>query len=231
MKRQFLNCLGVLAVLVASSANATAGTFKTITIDDAYADWAGVPVLDSDGGDNAGGPDIGDTQIANDNTNLYIRNTFPNSLSLGTFVALDTDSSAATGFDVFSLGLAGSEAGWQNDFGFEQDAANFNNGSGLQGDYFGGGHALLSAFANSNERELAISLSALFGSSGTTIFPNDTFTILIWTDLGVGPDGTFDDFNGDVSAPISYTLATIPEPTTCLITLVGCSLFAGFRRR
>ena len=231
MRQQLLSYLGALAFLAVFSMNASAGTYKTIVIDDAYADWAGVPVLDSDGGDNAGGPDIGDTQIANDDDFLYIRNTFPNSLSLGTFIALDVDGDAGTGFDVFGLGLIGSEAGWQNDFPFTQDAGSFNNGSGMNGDFFGSGAALLSPFANTSERELAISLDILFNSDNSPVFPNDTFTILLWTDLGVGPDGTFADFNGDVSAPISYTLAIVPEPTTCVITLVGCCLLAGFRRR
>ena len=48
-------------------ANASAGTFATITIDDDHSDWAGIPVLDSDPLDNAGFVDIAETQIANDN--------------------------------------------------------------------------------------------------------------------------------------------------------------------
>jgi len=229
MKWQPLSSLGVFAVLMTFSATALAGTFRTISIDDDYSDWVGVPVLDSDGGDNQGGPDIGDTQIANDNDNLYIHNTFPNGLALGTFVALDVDSNVGTGFDVFSLGLIGSEAGWQNDFPFTQDAANFNNGSGMSGDYFGSGAALLTPFANASDRELAISLSAVFNAGGA-VFPDGDFTILIWTDLGVGPDGTFDGFNGDVSAPIAYTLA-VPEPGSIAMALAGCCLLLGLRKK
>jgi hypothetical protein len=199
---------------------AHAGTFKTITIDDVYTDWVGVPVVDSDGGDNTAGPDIGDTQIANDGTHLYIRNTFPNSLSLGTFVSIDVDQNSATGFDIFGLGLIGAEAGWQNDFGFAQDTGIFNSGV-LSGDYFGGGHALLSPFANAGSRELAISLDALIAAGPSPIFPDNTITLLVWTDLGAGADGllgTGDEY--DVSGVIQYTLA-VPEPAT-----FTCALFA-----
>src|SRR5687768_9539041 len=114
--------LAALATIAAalSFSPSYAGTYRTITIDNDYSDWVGVPVLNSDGGDNAAGPDIGDTQIANDENNLYIRSTFPNNDSQQTYIALDIDSNPATGYDIFGLGLIGSEAGWQNDFAFRQ---------------------------------------------------------------------------------------------------------------
>ena len=118
MRRQtWLVCLAIMAVVLSASVS-YAGTYRTITINNDYADWVGVPVLDSDGGDNGGGPDIGDTQIANDDTNLYIRNTFPNNDSMQMYIALDIDSNTSTGYDIFGAGLIGSEAGWQNDFAF-----------------------------------------------------------------------------------------------------------------
>ncbi len=200
---------------------AWAGTFKTIVIDDLYADWVGVPVLDSDPLDNAAGVDIATTQIANDNQNLYIRNTYHTAKALSTYIAMDVDQNLATGYDIFALGLIGSEVGWQNDFAFEQFAGGFNVG-GLAGPYFGGGHANLAPFADVTSRELAISLSALFGGGvygSGTIFPDDSFDILIWTDSGAG----------DVTTRISYTLE-IPEPTSCLLGLIGCCLLIGKRR-
>ena len=100
-------CAAALLIAMQAGGIVPAGTFKTIVIDDAYADWAGVPVVDSDAGDNFGGPDIADTQIANDNQYLYIRNTFANSLALGTFISIDTDKNSATGFDIFSAGVFG----------------------------------------------------------------------------------------------------------------------------
>ena len=208
----------ILAVFLFSSAS-DAGTYRTIAIDNVYADWAGVPVLDSDGGDNVGGPDIGDTQIANDADNLYIRNTFPNNDSMQTYIALDIDSNTATGYDIFGAGLIGSEAAWQNDFAFAQATGNFNSG-GLAGDYFGGGHALLTPFADAtSDRELAISLDALFASDNSPVFPDGTFTLLFWTDNGF-----------DVSAPITYTLAAVPEPATATL-VIAMALSLAARRR
>ena len=130
---------GLLGLLGACG-SLPAGTFKTITIDSDYADWLGVPVLDADPADASNGPDIGDTQMANDNDNLYFRNTFHNSVSISTYIAMDVDQNLSTGYDIFGLGLIGSEAGWQNDFAFEQATGVFNSG-GLLGPNFGGGHA------------------------------------------------------------------------------------------
>jgi len=221
MRQQiWLTTLTIVAAALCCSA-LDAGTFKTITIDNDYSDWAGVPVLDSDGGDNAGGPDIGDTQIANDNDYLYIRNSFPNNDSMQTYIALDIDSNTATGYDIFAAGLIGSEAAWQNDFAFAQATGVFNSGS-LSGQFFGGGHALLSPFADATaNRELAISLDALFASDNSPVFPNDTFRLLIWTDNGF-----------DVSAPIDYTLAVaVPECSSLVLApLAAIGLFWKRRR-
>ena len=227
--------LAATALAALAWTSAAAGTFKTITIDDQYDDWVGVPVLDSDGGDNFGGPDIGDTQVANDGQNLYIRNTFANNLSLGTFVTIDVDENPATGFDIFGLGLVGTEAGWQNDFGFTEATGTFNDGVGLTGDYFGGGHALLSPFSDAGSRELAISLANAQNGGGAT-FPDNTIRLLVWVDKGTGPDQLpagfpgDDGLNYDVSAVINYTLA-VPEPSSIgLAVLGGCWLMARRRR-
>jgi hypothetical protein len=228
MPRTFLR-FAVLTLAVSCLAGpALAGTFKTIAIDDLYDDWTGVPVVDADAADNFSGPDIADTQIANDGQYLYIRNTFHNRLALGTFLAIDVDGDVTTGFDIFTQGLIGSEAGWQNDFGFAQATGVYNSGP-LSGDYFGGGHALLAPFANASTRELAISLTAL-RTGGLPIFPDNTIKLMFWTDLGVGADGFPTGFPGDdgrnfdVSGVIEYTLA-VPEPSTfalAFIAIAGC---------
>ncbi|MCA9240399.1 MAG: PEP-CTERM sorting domain-containing protein [Planctomycetales bacterium] len=234
MKRAltFLVCL----CAAAAAPLAAAGTFKTITIDGDYSDWASVPAVDDDSGDNSGGPDIGVTKVANDANYLYIYNSFPNSLSLGTFLTIDVDENVATGFDVFGLGLVGSEVGWQNDFPFTQGTGVFNDGQGMTGDFFGSGAALLDSFANGPARELAISLDIIRNQTGTPAFPDDTVRMLFWTDLGLGADGipsglpNDSGLNGDVSAVISYQLAT-PEPGAAALLLLGLSAVAVNRRR
>lgn len=233
MKRSlFLVPMGVLTLLSFSCLNVHAGHYANIVIDDLYADWAGVPVVDSDGGDNDGGPDIGDTQIANDGSYLYIRNTFPNSLQLSTYIAIDVDQNAATGYDIFGQGIFGSEAGWQNDFGFSQGPG-FNTGP-LSGEFFGGGHALMAPFGNFSQRELAISLANLNVAGAT--FPDNTIRLLIYSDTGAGVDGIPAGFpgdtgiNGDLSAIIDYTLA-VPEPTSLLLmSSLSLGLFARRQR-
>lgn len=236
MARNLLMALGVASCMVLGTASAEAGYFTTITIDDLYADWAGVPVVDSDGGDNSDGPDIGDTQIANDGQYLYIRNTFPNSLQLSTYIGIDIDQNTATGWDVLGLGLLGSEAGWQNDFGFSQATGVFNSGP-LSGEFFGAGHALLASFGNFANRELAISLANL-NNGGVPTFPDNTIRLIFYTDTGTGADGLPAGFpgdsglNGDVSAVIEYTLAgptPVPEPTGLMLLATGAGWL--YRRR
>lgn len=199
---------------------AGAGTYKTITIDDDHSDWIGVPVVDSDPADNPGSVDLAGTQISNDANFLYIRNTFHGSLSLGLFTGIDVDENVATGFDIFGLGLIGQDSGWQNDFPFTSSnnafgGDVFNDGQGMTGDFFGSGAILLDAFADSNERELAISLDIIRNppTALTNVFPDNTVRLLFWTDQA----------SGDVSSVIDYTLA-VPEPATTVLlaALVGC---------
>ena len=216
MKRSLLALTCGLTLLLGQSA--FAGFYKPITIDNDFSDWDDVPTLDSDTADNVGFVDFSETKIANDDDFLYIYNSFHTAQSLGAFTALDVDSDSSTGFDIFGLNLAGSEAGWQNDFPFTQDAANFNNGSGMSGDFFGSGAALIGAFADGFERELAISLDIVFNAGGD-VFPDDAFTLLFWTDQG----------QGDVTGAIAYELSAIPEPVSALIVLPA--IFAAIGRR
>lgn len=229
-----LGVIFAVATLVAGG-RSWAQTYKTITINDEYSDWAGVPVLNSDAGDNSGGPDIGNTQIANDSQYLYIRNTYANGLTLQTYIGIDVDENAATGWDVFGLGLLGSDAGWVNQIGVAQAAGVFNSGP-LTGDFSPGGYALLAPLVDSPSRELAISLTSL-RTGGLPIFPDNTIRLVIYTDSGQGADGLPAGFpgdsgiNGDMTAVINYTLA-VPEPggVAALFATLGACV-ARRRRR
>ncbi len=207
-----------MAAAFTAAGSAHAGTFATITIDDAYGDWAGVPVVDSDGADNVGGVDFFEVQIANDADFLYIRNTYHSAKALSTFLGIDIDENVATGFDIFGLGLIGQDAGWQNDFAFTSQSGVFNDGNGMSGDFFGGGHGLLAPFADVTTREMAISLDALLNIDNSPLFPDDTIRMLFWTD----------SFDGDVSGVINYTLA-VPEPAS--MALLGLGGLTALRRK
>ena len=209
-----------LVTLSCAAGLSRGGTFLTATIDGNFAEWEAVPVLDADPADNANSVDIADIRIANDSDFLYISYIHHAATpTVPTFVSLDVDSNAATGFDVFGLGLAGVEAQWQNDFPFTSTAASFNNGQGMSGDFFGTGGANISPSGNAVQHELAISLDITFNETGNPVFDDADFDVLVWTDAGVG----------DVSSPISYTLA-VPEPGSASLFLAA--LFAGvFSRR
>ncbi len=103
-----------LAILFAGT-RLQAGTFANITIDGDFSDWASVPVALTDANESFS-KDLNQIFLANDATNLYIRITFnqatnPNDGG-GLYLAFDNDSNAATGYDVYGLGLVGSEAAY-----------------------------------------------------------------------------------------------------------------------
>ena len=64
---------------------AIAGTFKNINVDGSFADWAGVPLLDSDPLDHPAGVDYKDIYVANDDNYLYIRFTLHAAADPSTF--------------------------------------------------------------------------------------------------------------------------------------------------
>src|SRR5258705_13932040 len=65
----------ILAASLTIALSAGAGTFKRISIDGSFADWAGVPVAYSDSSETTAGADFRDVYVANDEQYLYIRFT------------------------------------------------------------------------------------------------------------------------------------------------------------
>ena len=64
--------LWLALVLAFTTLSASAGTWKRITIDGSFADWAGVPVTSTDvEGDSLNGFDLKEIYVANDADNIY----------------------------------------------------------------------------------------------------------------------------------------------------------------
>ena len=183
-----------------------AGTYANITIDGSFSDWAGIPVVATLAAGTSGTTlDLATLSMANDSSNLYLLITYqtpvnPNA-GPSVFLALDNDNNTNTGFNVFGLGLVGSEAGWQNDFPFAQSNGVFNTGGGITG-----GNAVIAPFNSvTTTQEYAISRSATFTTNGLPIFPTNTFTLLVYADPTP---------NADLFSPVQYTFATNTLPGT-----------------
>ena len=111
------------------------GTFKHITIDGSFADWAGVPVAYTAPVGSADAIQYENVYLANDLTNLYIRFTlysarptaFANSYDN---IFLDADDATTTGFPVAGIG---SEMLIQGGSGYQEKNGTFNDGFGVNG--------------------------------------------------------------------------------------------------
>jgi hypothetical protein len=187
--------------------NVPPGTYKTITIaGTTFADWAGVPTLAwLPPGTSGTNLDLASLSMANDSSNLYLLLTYntpvnPNA-GPSVFLAVDNDSNPNTGFNVFGLGLIGSEVGWENDFPFAQSNGVFNTGGGITG-----GNASIAPFYSvTTTQEYAISRSATFTATGLPIFPNNVFNLMAYANPTP---------NLDYLGPVSYAFATNSLPGT-----------------
>lgn len=203
--------------LVLMGGSSAPAFYTNIVVDGSFADWASVPVVAMDAsGDDGGGPDLAMLQVANDETNVYLRVQYhaainPNA-SPSVMLAVDNDGNLGTGFDVFGLGFIGSEAGWQNDFPFQQTNGVFNSGT-----VSGGAASIAPYFAVTTEQEYAIRLDALFDSDGSPVFPAETFDLLVYTD----PTGA-----NETMGPIDYTLShRLEEPAFLSVTITNVLAF------
>jgi hypothetical protein len=186
--------------------NVPSGTYKTITIDGSFSDWDGVPTLAwLPPGTSGTTLDLASLSMANDSSNLYLLLTYntpvnPNA-GPSVFLALDNDSNKTTGFDVYGLGLIGSEVGWDNDGPFVQSNGVYNvyGGVGVAGGVTNGNASIAPFYTVTTTQEYAIARSATFTSTGLPIFPNNTFNLMAFADPTP---------NYDLLGPVSYAFAT-----------------------
>jgi hypothetical protein len=183
--------------------NTLPGTYAHIAIDGDFSDWTNVPTVYTGAVGDGAPVGVRTIQMANDESNLYIRLTYyttvnPNSGS-GVYLAFDTDNNLATGFDIYGLGLVGSEAGWQNDTPFAQSNGVFSAGVGS----ITNGTALIAPYnVTTSAQEYALPRAATYTAGGGLVFPGSSLSLLVYTTSG--------SIN-DVSGPIHYTFVTASQ--------------------
>lgn len=210
--------LAVVAVLTVDCSQAAAGTYSNgITIADTvtgteFDDWIGIPTLAMDPVDNVGTDpisgdpyiDFADVQLANNNDFLFVHISYHTTTSTGTYIAIDVDQDLLTGFDIYQLGVIGSDYSYLNDFAFYQIANVYNANVTLQGGPLLNGGALIWPFWDQNgpDKELAIPRDLFNTFTGELAFQQDTIDIMIYTDETQGL--------GDITDVITYTFEPAP---------------------
>ncbi|MDB5328272.1 MAG: anchor protein [Phycisphaerales bacterium] len=205
------------------STSAQAGFYKTITPDGDASEWASVPVATTVSA-NTGTPiDFASLKIANDATNVYFLITYNTAVNpqsgSGVFTAIDSDNSGATGYNIFGNAAIGSNFGFQNDFPFTESAGNFNSGGTVVGASYGASpYAISTTFQEIAVPRTASQTDASTGGYSGLVF-TPTFTVEFYSTDGAG----------DTLGPISYSLASVPEPTT--LGMLSLAALPLMRRR
>ena len=166
--------LGLSWVALACLPLATqAGTFKRITIDGSFTDWAGVPALVDDGVDSAANVvDYGKVYVANDDDYLYVRFTtskIVNPFTSHENIFIDTDNDSSTGYQTH----VGSELLIQGGTGYQEKSGVFNAGTieGLDWKAM--------PTDNAADFEMRISRRAKYSSDGLPVFVGDVIQLVL----------------------------------------------------
>jgi len=188
-------------------------TFKHITVDGSFDDWAGVPLAYTAPLGNTNAIQYENVYIANDNTNLYIRFTLysprPEAFANPSDnIFIDADNDPGTGYTVAGIGssmLIQWGVGYQEKNGVFTEGAIDNLGWNIAGS------------ADSMDYEFSISLGATFDSDSSLVFASNTIAVLL--------EGDTSGYASVEYAPpaggMIYTLATTPAPIVSNVTLVS----------
>lgn len=214
---QLKKLLPIIGLACACGVNALAqtnvpGTFKHITIDGSFGDWAGVPLAYTAPAGPTNAIQYENVYIANDQTNLYIRFTLysPRAAFQNSYdnIFIDGDNNVGTGFPV---GGIGSSMLIQWGTGYQEKNGGFNEGgvNNLGWNIAGSPDSL--------DYEIAISLGATFASDSTLVFASNTIALLL-----EGDDTTY--ANVEFAPPTGgfvYTMATQPTTLSANTNLIG----------
>ncbi len=209
---------------------ASAGTFKHITIDGSFADWAGVPVAatDEEGDMVAGtlaGFDVKEIYVANDDQYLYLRVVLYSSstnVDYGQFhhhFFIDSDNDPATGRGAFGLGL---EVLVEDAGGYSERYGTFNDGQLTGLDWAEAPGGLLPSFqyeARISRSVRDIQLADVPAGSG-----NPARDLPVFTQDAISLAWEVEDANWaieDAGGAFGYEMAPTPPPFSGTQTLVG----------
>ena len=213
----FRRCRTGLAALCVAVLSAHAGTYKTITIDGSYGDWAGVPIAHDDPADSTESADYRRIYLANDDDYLYLRFTLERAADpflSNSNLFLDTDADVGTGHVV----VVGSELLVQGGSAFDERGGGFNEGGVTELGW------LSAPSGAGTEFEVRISRHAKYVTDGAAVFGGDTVSILLEAeDSKFAQQETAPDSEG-----LLYTFAPVPPPLTSPVTLVGLTT-SGWR--
>jgi len=213
MKSASLKLVAIALSAGAALTTASAGTFKHVTIDGAFGDWAGVPLAVSDPADSPSVVDYGDIYVANDEDYLYIRFTIHAAADPFTWlqnIFIDTDNNTATGFAAGGGGHVGSEMLIQSGAGYQEKSGSFNagaiNGLGWSSAPAGAG----------TQFEARISRHATNASDNSPVFTSDTIALVFESDnASFTPTEWAPDTGG-----IVYTFESAPSVLTTNLPLL-----------
>ena len=209
--RRHIGSLTAIAVSLLTL-TCSAGTYKHITIDGDFSDWAGVPVAYTQPADTTLSIAYTNIYVANDENYLYIRfaiATSDNPFTSFQNIFLDTDNDTATGY--LAQGYVGSEMLIQGGAGYDERNGGFNSGTvnGL------GWQAAPAAPAM--EFEVSIARNATFNSDASPVFTNQTIALLLESeDTSYTPQERVPAVVGG----LPYTFAEPPSALTTNLTLV-----------
>jgi hypothetical protein len=197
------NAVNIAAVPGTSGAT---GTYRTISIDGTFSDWAGIP-WSYQGNVDTNPVNFADVQFANDTNYLYghfiLYAAYAPFSDYYTHLFVDTDDDSQTGYQVNGA-LFGSEMMIESGLGYDQ-----RNGSFNAGDVSGLGWAIAPS-GSASEFEFRVSLDALY-PGGTKVFGTNAMRLLMLDDRG--PELA-------VETGIPYILAE-PQAAPLFISLFG----------
>jgi hypothetical protein len=211
------NMLRKSALLVAGSlavvGSVQAGTYKHITIDGSFGDWAGIaPAFTRDAPDTTTSVAYKDIYVANDEDYLYIRFTLfaaADPFTSHENIFVDADNNTGTGYGVGG-GRVGSEMLIQGGTGYQERDGGFNEG-GINNLGWASGPA-----APGTDFEMRISRSATYASDNTPVFTGDTIAFLLEAE-----DSNFTPVEFAPDSGLMYVMEPAPSVLTTNLELAG----------